>query len=71
MLGWKEEFGNFRDWGLGGGVTDRGGESVRVGGSFIVELNRQWGTSGCDRVWALHISTRSSMNGETCDNGIE
>jgi hypothetical protein len=64
MLGWEEEFGHFRDWGICGGVADGGCESVCVGGSFVVEFNRQRGSGGSDRIWPLHISTISTRGGE-------
>jgi len=57
MLGWKEEFGHFRGWDVGAGVADRGVESVCVCGGLVVELDRQWGSGGSDRVRALIIST--------------
>jgi hypothetical protein len=70
MLGWEEEFSDFRGWNVGVGVADRGGESVCVCGGLVVELDRQWGSGGCDRVWALNVSTKSSMNNQTYNNGI-
>jgi hypothetical protein len=57
MLGWEEELSNFRDWSAGGGIADRGGESICVCGGLVVEFDRQRGSGGCDRVWALDIST--------------
>ena len=57
MLGWEEEFGHFGGRDIGAGDADRGGESVCIGGSLVVELDRQWGSGGSDRVRALMIST--------------
>lgn len=70
MLGWEEEFSDFRGWNVGVGVADRGCESVCVCGSLVVEFDRQRGSGGSDRVWPLHISTISTTGGETHDNGI-
>jgi len=71
MLSRKEEFSHFRSWGIGVRVADRGAESVCVGGSFVIELDRQRGSGGSDCVWALSISNRSIVDGETYDYSIQ